>query len=628
MEEGGEGDLVRGDSEASTMVAEESQVRARSDSEVEALQAEAAAAKLGFEAAESGEFREGDAVEVFYRTMEEGNGGYFPTMSASDCLRSPRVARTDCWVPAVVVRPHQGWRGEMVVVRHAHPFWRDSLGNRLDMGDESNSVQRFAPERVRRVEGGDRGKRRRHARASLCLALVRWGGEDAPESCSGTHAGGWGPSGAVPSALYCAQLLDAIHARLGTNYEAVTCYVASGDDLRRLCERRVLGLVSGSAHYGALYLLWPTQFDDGTAGRPGMVPAPPFFDLVQRLEGCGVPSRFPHAAHVYKTLVSKEWTTTLGALPTPLHVPPTTRVDLAMVERDPAAAARRAIAALQKIGGHFKARRAGAAQPWTKGVAKLGYSWEAIDVRLWEGPDDLERALVALARQPGCAADYVFVQEFVDAVGEMRAYCVDGTLKKLLYTRFDEPNAEKNTANADAEKRDDDDDEATKDDAGRFTTFSELDRADAVHQWFRGDAALADAAEHEVRSLVKKWLNWLRGLNAEPLPFVRIDVFVCVHDAPDGGPPRLSVATGELTELGASFLGWHEGPKLVFDALLRSCFRDRPRASHGCVCSTVADDGAKKAKHRGKKKRKANGADAAPTPPASPPQPQTAAMDA
>jgi hypothetical protein len=222
----------------------------------------------------------------------------------------------------------------------------------------------------------------------------------------------------------------------------------------------------------------------------------------------------------------------------------------------------------------------------------LGHSWEAIDVRAWRGKGQLRDALRSLARQPGCRADYVFVQEFVEAVGEVRAYCVDGKLEKLLYTRFDDPDAG--------------DEPVGEEDQGRFVTFSELERADAVQQWFRGDEALADAAEREVRTLVGRWLAWLRGLDSEPLPFVRVDVFVCVHDDPATGAPKLSVATGELTELGASFLGWHDGPRLVFDALLRSCFRDRPCEGGAYPLPAWVerdlDDGRKR--DRGKKKKR------------------------
>ncbi|CAE7265464.1 unnamed protein product [Symbiodinium sp. CCMP2592] len=40
------------------------------------------------------------------------------------------------------------------------------------------------------------------------------------------------------------------------------------------------------------------------------------------------------------------------------------------------------------------------------------------------------------------------------------------------------------------------------------------------------------------------------------------------------GPGKAAVMTGELTELGGCFLGWPEGPQVVFNAMLRACFRE------------------------------------------------------
>ena len=42
-----------------------------------------------------------------------------------------------------------------------------------------------------------------------------------------------------------------------------------------------------------------------------------------------------------------------------------------------------------------------------KGVAKLGYAWEATHVRIFAGEAELSRALVALCTQPGCEAPTV-----------------------------------------------------------------------------------------------------------------------------------------------------------------------------------------------------------------------------
>jgi len=48
-------------------------------------------------------------------------------------------------------------------------------------------------------------------------------------------------------------------------------------------------------------------------------------------------------------------------------------------------------------------------------------------------------------------------------------------------------------------------------------------------------------------------------------PILRFDVL-----AHRTGPGKASVQIGEITELGACFLGWPEGPEVVFDAMCKS----------------------------------------------------------
>ena len=177
----------------------------------------------------------------------------------------------------------------------------------------------------------------------------------------------------------------------------------------------------------------------------------------------------------------------------------------------------------------------------------------------------------------------------MDAAGEVRSYCVDGRVEETLWTRFDRP-------------------DDAGDDAGKFTTFHEVPRAEALRAWCGGDEAAFADAEKAVRSLVEDWLVWLRALDADPQPFVRVDVFVKARA--DG---RVVVRSGEVTELGASFLGWAGGPARVFEAFLRNCFRDaRCAESERCACSLIAADDAaaaaaapkRRRKHRSKKKRK------------------------
>ena len=123
---------------------------ARTDAEVAALQNADKADTPRVPAGKS-LYKEGDEVEVFYRLLEEGNGGYFPCATPTDCLRAPRLARTDGWVPAVVVRTHQGWADELIVVRHMHPHWRDHRGDPLDMSDDENAACGGVKSRPRRA---------------------------------------------------------------------------------------------------------------------------------------------------------------------------------------------------------------------------------------------------------------------------------------------------------------------------------------------------------------------------------------------------------------------------------------------------------------------------------------------
>ena len=158
------------------------------------------------------------------------------------------------------------------------------------------------------------------------------------------------------------------------------------------------------------------------------------------VESAGVPTRFPHAAHAYRAPASEgvddggEWLRSFAAM----RVPATTRVSASSVARVPFSAAKRAVDALRAIKG----------DECDRGVVKLGYSWEALDVRAWRARDDLAGALVDVLHQPGCRARHVFVQEYVRHLGEARCYGVDGRVAKILFTRFEPPDETRATTPA------------------------------------------------------------------------------------------------------------------------------------------------------------------------------------
>merc|ERR1712196_756647 len=88
---------------------------------------------------------------------------------------------------------------------------------------------------------------------------------------------------------------------------------------------------------------------------------------------------------------------------------------------------------------------AGASGPVSRGVAKLGFSWEALDVKHWAGDSGLVNAIEMLhaqeyidSRRVGQShrAPLCLVQEFVVHDFEMRMYVVEGAVEHITYTKF------------------------------------------------------------------------------------------------------------------------------------------------------------------------------------------------
>ena len=273
-----------------------------------------------------------------------------------------------------------------------------------------------------------------------------------------------------------------------------------------------------------------------------------FFALVRRAERCGLPSRFPHASHLYELLLSKSWAAHLCTSPR-FHLPLTTRAATALIVRDAPTAARAALRALHAL-------RPPGSEPVAEGVVKLGYSWEAMDVRAFTGPAQLAQQMAELVLQSGCEADYVFVQERVATDLEMRLMVVDGAVRHTLFSRFGRVRGHV------------------------FADFEWLTDRDAVATaWLDGDRAALAHAERVAQRLVGRWVHWLRTEGADAAPGFRLDLLVCRV-----GPGRARVYTGELGELGFSMLSWDAGPKVVTEAVLRAAFRDCVCGVAGCGC--------------------------------------------
>merc|ERR1711964_548795 len=99
-----------------------------------------------------------------------------------------------------------------------------------------------------------------------------------------------------------------------------------------------------------------------------------------------------------------------------------------------------------------------------------------------------------------------------------------------------------------------------------FSSFNRFDRHACLKNCFKGDAKALDEAEAKSEQLIQRFMYYLLSENAELPAVMRFDVL-----AHHTGVGSASVRIGELTELGGCFLGWPEGPKTVFDAVIKTC---------------------------------------------------------
>eukprot|EP00658_Telonema_sp_P-2_P071082 TRINITY_DN60400_c0_g1_i1.p1 TRINITY_DN60400_c0_g1~~TRINITY_DN60400_c0_g1_i1.p1 ORF type:complete len:183 (+),score=36.80 TRINITY_DN60400_c0_g1_i1:311-859(+) len=178
-----------------------------------------------------------------------------------------------------------------------------------------------------------------------------------------------------------------------------------------------------------------------------------------------------------------------------------------------------------------------------------------MDVRVFDDMPGLVAGLMSLASQPLSVGDAVLVQEWIEFSCELRLFFVepqiqsmDGKLQhvdasQILYTTFEQVDSE-----------------------SRLRSFRRHARHEVLAAEFEGDQQALYAAEQQATVLANKLLVWLRTESAEPPTVLRFDFMVR-----RSGPGTADVWTGEITETGACFLGWKDGPDRVWNAVLRSC---------------------------------------------------------
>lgn len=312
-----------------------------------------------------------------------------------------------------------------------------------------------------------------------------------------------------------------------------------------------------------MYFLYPTGFEEnciptmetGEDHGAALVDQKSLFKVMQAMERTGVQTRFPHPSGFYELLASKRWTYHLSLVPH-FRVPPTVAVPRMLIEQSADNAAERALATLELCRRTQAALRGEQLPPAKvqKGVAKLSFSWEALDVKFWERQEGLKDALHQLTQTIEISGELtgqphdvesIIVQEYCPHDLELRVYTVEGVVEGLIYTKF-----------------------CKIKDNNEFGEFKQLfSRTEAARQWVGGDLAALEDGERQCRELTNHWLHWCQMQLSEMPPAVRFDYFV----GRSGVSGKATVWTLEICELGFSMLGDKKLPQKVFNAMLKSC---------------------------------------------------------
>jgi len=514
------------------------------------------------------QYKVGDQVKVFYRFQQDPKDLWMPvpTVYCGTCL--PRVGWSDGWTTAEVVEDFDWSRFDEnhcyntgVVVRYTSPLWYSRSGEALhDELDPKRSLECIHPDCLLPADQPTPD-------VEVTFVVVRWASND----CDPVHegGGGWGRTGSNVSDPYMYTLFEQnVWPALGTSYEVITVFVRSEADIKKV-DPSLISMMAKGRHRVGLYFLWPTEMAD-SGDSPGYVPHDTVISMMVSMEAAGITSRFPHHSVLYRMLLSKDWMASL-CLDANFQAPATTKVPRSLVTNNPKRAASKAIEALTTLRA-AKGLESRFAEP--KGVVKLGFSWEAMDVRKWSGEAELSRHMQQLIEQANGTAGAIMVQDWCDFTAELRLFfvekegswdlqtnapkLVDPT--KILYSRFQ-----------------------SMDSDNQFRDFERMPRDDCLHICFNSDEEALASAEQQAAAIGSRVLLWLKTECMEAAPVQRLDFMVR-----RSGTGQATVQLGEITELGACFLGWPEGPEEVFGAVTRSAYWE-PCGVAGCRCAEGYD---------------------------------------
>lgn len=409
----------------------------------------------------------------------------------------------------------------------------------------------------------------------LSLVFVRWGGEDVvngPNTTENSSDGDWGSYGCPASDHYMSAVIRQglmLHPQLmgegkHFKFELFSLFVKDSKEAEA---------ISSMAHWleaclkgtkrATFWMMWPSEWDDFRGSDyAAYIERHAFFGAIRACEQVGIRTGFPHAADQYEMITSKTWMATLSLHPK-ARLPAATMVSKGNVLDDPKRAAKNALAMLANIRTQnpFPVAAGEQAAPSVinkkgvvKGVVKLGWSWEARFIKIFNGEEDLGVKLTELLTVPGCRAGQAIVQEWVDFDFEMRLYFLPPhgwtPLQKLEPTR-----TECNAWSGSMEN-------------GERRSFHRLTKDRVLAEYWNQDEEAYTSAREQAIDISQDLIAWLLLNNAEPVPYIRLDFMLFRL-----GPGKARVIFGEFCEMGACSLGWEEGPPTLWKAALDAALK-------------------------------------------------------
>ena len=160
--------------------------------------------------------------------------------------------------------------------------------------------------------------------------VFQWGAGKISASYD-SHSWGVSEGSTVSNRFITKFFRDAVIPKFGCSYEVLTVFIQHSDEFVGISPEFLASLCRGRAMC-ALYFLWPIQghqsYGEKLPTAAGYVSAEPFYQLVSRMEACGIPTCWPHPVQLWKVLTSKDWISQLCTSPQ-FQISLTTRVSKA-----------------------------------------------------------------------------------------------------------------------------------------------------------------------------------------------------------------------------------------------------------------------------------------------------------